>query len=336
MHIEVCGGHTRMEQTSLVWAQQIWLWRQLLLACNTVFLGWSGWTILGARVTVLGCQQFEQALPHLQSFQVATLLWLLCGCHTLAVFVLQDGAECFVEGSQSMLIQGHISLAICISVSVFVPIIAFLMERLGPESRLQIHLCKFQVFQQTGSTNRSWTQERGVFSVRVWMLGLQFGGAHSGRHHVNWRLLIKNIKRTAKLRSVLHILPIAFAWSCASFVLGCFGLMFLPTQVLRIVSATYALGIPAVVEITEFLIQEQLWFLQLPFVNKYCPSDFAPAFDFSADVFHLWFFLGEPCWGTRWTLFGYRSAGQHFWIFLGGFKSFDWPLFWCAYDYVIL
>ena len=41
---------------------------------------------------------------------------------------------------------------------------------------------------------------------------------------------------------------------------------------LRIICATYALGIPAVFEVTEFLVEQQIWFLQLPFVDRYCPS----------------------------------------------------------------
>jgi len=117
---------------------------------------------------------------------VATVLWLLCASHCFAVFVLQDDdAGCFdgLFGDKNALIQGHISVAFCVAAAVLVPIMAFLLERRGPE--------------------------RGVFAVRVW-----------------------------------------------------------------IVSATYALGIPAVIEVTEFLIREHLWFLQLPLVAKYCPSQF--------------------------------------------------------------
>lgn len=43
----------------------------------------------------------------------------------------------------------------------------------------------------------------------------------------------------------------------------------------RIVSATFALGIPAVCEIIEFVSRKGLWFLKLPHLSMYCPSGFA-------------------------------------------------------------
>eukprot|EP00435_Cladocopium_sp_Y103_P014307 s32_g3.t1 len=119
----------------------------------------------GANITGLGTTDL------VVKTSVATLLWLLCAAHCFAVFVLQDSDECFEHGSQSVFIQGQVSVAICISVALFVPVIAFLMERRGPE--------------------------QGVFGIRVWMLGLH---------------------------------------------------------------------------VTEFLIEQHIWFLQLPFVEKYCPS----------------------------------------------------------------
>lgn len=70
-------------------------------------------------------------------FQVATLLWVLCASHCFGVFVLQDGEECFQGGVRSVMIQGHISVAICLAVAVIVPIVAFLLERRGPEAKLQ-------------------------------------------------------------------------------------------------------------------------------------------------------------------------------------------------------
>ncbi|CAL1130658.1 unnamed protein product [Cladocopium goreaui] len=129
----------------------------------------------GANITGLGTTDL------VVKTSVATLLWLLCAAHCFAVFVLQDSDVCFQHGGQSVLVQGQVSVTICTSVALFVPVTAFLMERRGPE--------------------------QGVFGIRVW-----------------------------------------------------------------IISATYALGIPAVFEVTEFLIEQQIWFLQLPFVDKYCPS----------------------------------------------------------------
>lgn len=69
---------------------------------------------------------------------MATLLWVLCASHSFAVFVLQDGKVCFRGGVRSAMIQGHISVAICLAVAVIVPIVAFLLERRGPEAKLQI------------------------------------------------------------------------------------------------------------------------------------------------------------------------------------------------------
>ena len=40
-----------------------------------------------------------------------------------------------------------------------------------------------------------------------------------------------------------------------------------------IISATYAIGVPAVVEFSEFLIRRGLWFLDRPRILAYCPSD---------------------------------------------------------------
>lgn len=68
--------------------------------------------------------------------KVATLLWLLCAAHCFAVFVLPDSDPCFEDGTQSVFVQGQVSVAICISVAVFVPVIAFLMERRGPVAQL--------------------------------------------------------------------------------------------------------------------------------------------------------------------------------------------------------
>ena len=112
---------------------------------------------------------------------------------------------------------------------------------------------------------------------------------------------IYHIDYTSHQVTVFHILIYCF-WS--------WHLVFLNIFFLRIVSATYALGIPAVVEVTEFLMREQLWFLQLPVVAKYCPSRFAArnakkrlwkhwilggGFNFFC-YFHLYF-------GERWTHF---------------------------------
>jgi len=69
--------------------------------------------------------------------KVATLLWLLCAAHCFAVFVLQDSDVCFQHGGQSVLVQGQVSVTICTSVALFVPVTAFLMERRGPVAQLQ-------------------------------------------------------------------------------------------------------------------------------------------------------------------------------------------------------
>ena len=54
--------------------------------------------------------------------KVATLLWLLCAAHCFAVFVLQDSDVCFQHGGQSVLVQGQVSVTICTSVALFVPV----------------------------------------------------------------------------------------------------------------------------------------------------------------------------------------------------------------------
>ena len=68
------------------------------------------------------------------------MLWLLCASHCFAVFVLQDDdAGCFdgLFGDKNALIQGHISVAFCVAAAVLVPIMAFLLERRGPDTRIR-------------------------------------------------------------------------------------------------------------------------------------------------------------------------------------------------------
>ena len=84
------------------------------------------------------CFHFFRCFSWLFSFQVATVLWLLCASHCFAVFVLQDDdAGCFdgLFGDKNALIQGHISVAFCVAAAVLVPIMAFLLERRGPDTR---------------------------------------------------------------------------------------------------------------------------------------------------------------------------------------------------------
>ena len=112
--------------------------------------------------------------------------------------------------------------------------------------------------------------------------------------------------------TVFHILIYCFL-SCHFFFL-----FFLQHVILRIVSATYALGIPAVIEVTEFLIREHLWFLQLPLVAKYCPSQFA-ARNFvkntSVSTPDLeWHWKGNtPFLDRSWDLFGFLRGWRR-WI----------------------
>ena len=107
---------------------------------------------------------------------VAAFLWLLCAAHCFALFILHDNPNCFPRD-----IEAELSVAICTVVAVLVPVIAFLLERRGPE--------------------------RGVLAARVW-----------------------------------------------------------------ITSASFALGFPAMLEFSDFLIQRGLWFLELPHVVTFCPS----------------------------------------------------------------
>ena len=78
--------------------------------------------------------------------KVATLLWLLCASHCFAVFVLQDDdTDCFHDWN-SLVIQGHISVALCVAVAVLVPIMAFLLERRGPDTLQQDLLADNEIF----------------------------------------------------------------------------------------------------------------------------------------------------------------------------------------------
>ncbi|CAK9111975.1 Uncharacterized protein SCF082_LOCUS51933 [Durusdinium trenchii] len=78
---------------------------------------------------------------------VATLLWLLCGAHCIAVFILHDDRGCFEDMPRATL-EGHISVIICFVVAGLVPIMSFVAERSGPE--------------------------RGVFAANVWIMAATF------------------------------------------------------------------------------------------------------------------------------------------------------------------
>lgn len=69
--------------------------------------------------------------------EVATLLWLLCGAHCIAVFILHDDRGCFEDMPRATL-EGHISVIICFVVAGLVPIMSFVAERSGPAPKLHV------------------------------------------------------------------------------------------------------------------------------------------------------------------------------------------------------